>query len=127
MPAVAGLANNPSFSHRLPVQLPTQARLVHFDKHGTVVVGDQHGRDESNPNRGPNASRTGEPGGDAAVSGVQPSEATDAGGNGGVDPTESDASAEPTQSEPDGGGSTSSGDTGTDGDTDHSGSGGHGG
>jgi hypothetical protein len=37
VPAVAGLAGNPSFSHQVPVRVPSQAQVVQFDGHGTVV------------------------------------------------------------------------------------------
>jgi len=37
IPAVAGLAGNPSFSHKLPVRAPSQAQLVQFDDHGQAV------------------------------------------------------------------------------------------
>lgn len=37
VPAVAGLAGNPSFSHRLPVRAPSQAQLVQFDDRGHVI------------------------------------------------------------------------------------------
>jgi hypothetical protein len=34
-PAVAGLVGNPSFSHEVPVQVPSQARIAHLvDDHG---------------------------------------------------------------------------------------------
>src|SRR5882672_10154410 len=36
VPAVAGLSGNPSFSHRLPVTVPTQAQLVQFDDRGQL-------------------------------------------------------------------------------------------
>jgi hypothetical protein len=37
VPAFAGLSNNPSFSHRIPVTVPSQAQLVHFDDHGRAL------------------------------------------------------------------------------------------
>lgn len=37
VPAIAGLTNNPSFSHRVPVHVPSQARVVELDDHGKVV------------------------------------------------------------------------------------------
>jgi uncharacterized membrane protein YgcG len=40
VPAVAGLAGNPSFNHRLPVNVPSQAQLVQFDEHGRVLPAD---------------------------------------------------------------------------------------
>jgi hypothetical protein len=39
LPAVAGLSGNPSFSHHLPVNVPTSAQLVSFDESGKVVTG----------------------------------------------------------------------------------------
>jgi hypothetical protein len=45
VPAFAGLANNPSFSHRLPVNVPSQAKVVHLDDHGNVVE-KRHGADD---------------------------------------------------------------------------------
>ena len=134
VPAVAGLANNPSFSHRLPVQTPTQARLVHFNEHGAVIE-ERHGSDESNPNRGPEHSRSAAPGEDnrtepsVSASGVDAtggdvtgSESSDTNGAAPIDtqsstgdgvdatPTVLDNGVDPTDAE-----------------TDHSGSGGHGG
>jgi hypothetical protein len=37
VPAVAGLTNNPSFSHRVPVSVPSKAKVVHLDDKGKVV------------------------------------------------------------------------------------------
>ena len=45
VPAFAGLANNPSFSHRLPVNVPSQAKVVQLDDHGKVVE-KRHGSDD---------------------------------------------------------------------------------
>ncbi|HEY7046747.1 MAG TPA: response regulator transcription factor [Jatrophihabitantaceae bacterium] len=63
VPAVAGLAGNPSFSHKPPVHVPSQAQLVQFDDHGRAVrtttpstPGDDHRR--------PGPARITEPGDD---------------------------------------------------------------
>lgn len=37
VPAVAGLANNPSFSRQLPIQVPSQAKIVQLDDQGKVI------------------------------------------------------------------------------------------
>ncbi len=50
VPAFAGLANNPSFSHRLPVNVPSQAKVVQLDDHGKVV-GNKHGSDDPTSTR----------------------------------------------------------------------------
>jgi hypothetical protein len=50
-PAVAGLAGNPSFSHQLPVRVPSQARTAQ-------LAVDDHGRDGSQE---PTAANTREP------------------------------------------------------------------
>ena len=36
-PAVASLSGNPSFSHKLPVRVPSSAQVVKFDDHGVEV------------------------------------------------------------------------------------------
>jgi hypothetical protein len=70
VPAVAGLAGNPSFSHRLPVRVPSQAQLVHFDDSGKVVgVASQSRLTEPGDDRGTDigvarSSRAPEPGDD---------------------------------------------------------------
>jgi hypothetical protein len=53
IPAIAGLAGNPSFSHKLPVRAPSQAEVVHFDDRGRTV-----------PSGTPSAHRPTEPGDD---------------------------------------------------------------
>jgi hypothetical protein len=39
VPAFAGIAGNPSFSHKIPVRVPVNAQVVTFDDHG----GSRHG------------------------------------------------------------------------------------
>jgi len=39
-PAFAGLSGNPSFSHQVPVRVPSQAHVVHFDDHGHALSDD---------------------------------------------------------------------------------------
>jgi hypothetical protein len=51
-PAFAGLSGNPSFSHRIPVRVPSQAKLVHFDDHGHPVSVDPT---TSSPSRVPSS------------------------------------------------------------------------
>jgi hypothetical protein len=57
-PAVAGLSGNPSFSHDVPVSVPSQAQLVQFDDHGRVRGSDDRAR---TPTSTPTATRHGEP------------------------------------------------------------------
>lgn len=80
-PAVAGLAGNPSFSHKLPVHVPSQAQLVQFDDHGRAVhtitpstPGDEHrrpGRPGRTTEPGDDRGHTTEPGDDRGR-GVEP-------------------------------------------------------
>jgi len=55
-PAVAGLAGNPSFSHQIPVPVPSQAQSPRF--------ADDHGRDGTVPTASPSPTRHAEPGDD---------------------------------------------------------------
>jgi hypothetical protein len=55
-PAVAGLAGNPSFSHQIPVPVPSQAQSPRF--------ADDHGRDGAVPAASPSPTRHAEPGDD---------------------------------------------------------------
>jgi hypothetical protein len=48
IPAAAGLSGNASFSHKLPVRVPSQAQVVKFDDHG-------HATDDSGASRSPHA------------------------------------------------------------------------
>lgn len=69
IPAVAGLAGNPSFSHKLPVRAPSQAQLVQFDDHGQAVPSTQRPTPrESEPgdDRRNDGTRAPEPGDDRA-------------------------------------------------------------
>lgn len=68
VPAVAGLAGNPSFSHRLPVRTPSHAQVVQFDDRGHVLgvvatTGADH-RSPAHDRGGVTASRALEPGDD---------------------------------------------------------------
>src|ERR1022692_221700 len=38
VPAFAGIAGNPSFSHKLPVRVPANAQVVTFDDHGRTAT-----------------------------------------------------------------------------------------
>jgi len=60
-PAVAGLAGNPSFSHQIPVPVPSQAQSPQF--------ADDHGRDGTVPAASPSPTRHAEPGDDRGGSG----------------------------------------------------------
>jgi hypothetical protein len=89
VPAVAGLAGNPSFSHKLPVRAPTQAQLVQFDDHARIVHSSTHPTArESEP--GDDRSPSVEPGDDRSPS-VEPGDdrspnlepGDDSGGHGG--------------------------------------------
>jgi hypothetical protein len=83
IPAAAGLAGNPSFSHKLPVRTPSQAQLVQFDDHGRAVHSSTHPTArESEP--GEDRRPSTEPGDDrgGARSG-EPEPGDDSGGHGG--------------------------------------------
>ena len=60
-PAVAGLAGNPSFSHQIPVPVPSQAQSPQF--------ADDHGHDGTVPTASPSPTRHAEPGDDRGGSG----------------------------------------------------------
>ena len=62
LPAVAGLAGNPSFSHKLPVNAPSHARVVEFEHGRPVSTTKTHGPGEDDGS--PRASRTPEAGDD---------------------------------------------------------------
>jgi hypothetical protein len=51
IPAAAGLSGNASFSHKLPVRVPSQAQVVKFDDHG-------HATDDSTASHSPRATAT---------------------------------------------------------------------
>ncbi|MGI8668155.1 MAG: hypothetical protein ACR2N4_19350 [Jatrophihabitans sp.] len=78
-PAVAGLAGNPSFSHDLPVRVPSQAQVVSFDDHGHQQVEHSTGRTASptDTRTAVPTSRTTEPGDDH--SGARSSTSTEPG------------------------------------------------
>jgi hypothetical protein len=82
VPAVAGLTDNPSFSHRVSVQVPSHARVVQFDDHGSVVSQRRRGEDPTSTRLPSVADTSGssEPGDD---NGLDPSDAAD---DNGVDP-----------------------------------------
>lgn len=63
VPAFAGLSGNPSFSHRVPVHVPGQARIVQFDDHGNMV-GEHPADSDDNVAGSPTSTSTGEPGDD---------------------------------------------------------------
>jgi hypothetical protein len=132
VPAVAGLANNPSFSHRLPVNVPSQARVVHFDGNGKVVSA-RHGSDDPSstrvPSPGHNSHGETEPGDDhggptnvptPTESGHNNGVATQPGDDRGGQPQPSGAKNSPTTPGDDKG-------SPTDAPTSHGGKGGHGG
>jgi hypothetical protein len=64
VPAVAGLTNNPSFSHRVPVRVPSQAKVVQLDDHGKVVNSGQSEHPASTTVTSPTRSGEPEPGDD---------------------------------------------------------------
>lgn len=66
IPAIAGLAGNPSFSHKLPVRAPSQAQVVQFDDHGRNAPEPHHHRPATEPgdDRGGDRPRATEPGDD---------------------------------------------------------------
>ena len=59
-PAVAGLTDNPSFSHQIPVRAPSQAQVP--------LLIDDHGRDGGTPTATPSRSGHPEPGDDRSTS-----------------------------------------------------------
>lgn len=69
VPAVAGLAGNPSFSHKLPVHVPSQAQVVEFDDHGRAVSTVTPVRSTTKPSETPSPTRTPEPGDDNGANG----------------------------------------------------------
>jgi hypothetical protein len=81
IPAVAGLAGNPSFSHKLPVRAPSQAQLVQFDDHGKAVHSSTHTTSrEAEP--GDDRRRSTEPGDDRGGAGTRaPEPGDDLGGD----------------------------------------------
>lgn len=78
-PAVAGLAGNPSFSHEIPVPVPTAAK--------TPLFADDHGRDHgaapatAKPGDDRGASREAEPGDDRGGTTAAPEPGDDSGGH----------------------------------------------
>ena len=82
-PAVAGLAGNPSFSHQIPVPVPSQAQSPRF--------ADDHGRDGTVPTASPSPTRHAEPGDDRGGATRQAEPGDDRGGDRGS----AAASAEP--------------------------------
>jgi hypothetical protein len=84
IPAVAGLAGNPSFSHKLPVRPPSQAQLVEFDDHGQAVHSTRPTARESEPgdDRSGTGTRAPEPGDDRSGAGTRaPESGDDSGGH----------------------------------------------
>ena len=116
-PAVAGLAGNPSFSHQLPVHVPSQARVAQLV--------DDHGRDNATPpksaepepgdDRGGVTSGEPEPGDDrGGVTSGEPEPGDDRGGVTSGEPEPGDdrggaTSGEPEPGDDHGGDSSSSG------------------
>ena len=98
-PAVAGLAGNPSFSHQIPVPVPSQAQSPQF--------ADDHGRDGTVPTASPSPTRHAEPGDDRGGATRQAEPGDDRGG---------DRSGAATSAEPgdDRGGATGHGEPGDD-------------
>ncbi|PZS20189.1 MAG: hypothetical protein DLM57_02200 [Pseudonocardiales bacterium] len=151
VPAVAGLANNPSFSHRLPVHVPSSARLIHVDDQGRVLA-PRHGSEHPTSIRVTSPvdkSRSGEPepGDDHGGAGVRtPEPGDDSGGGtpsgddrGGATPSGDDRGGATASGDDRGGGTPSGDDHGgatqpgddhggaTHSGDDHGGTGGHGG
>ena len=92
VPAFAGLSNNPSFNHRVPVHVPSQAKVVQLDDHGKVVDSRHSGEHPASTTvTSPTRSREPEPGDDRGQS-TEPGDdrggATSAPGNGGGATTE---------------------------------------
>jgi len=73
-PAVAGLAGNPSFSHQIPVPVPSQAQSPQF--------ADDHGRDGTVPTASPSPTRHAEPGDDRGGATGHAEPGDDRGGSG---------------------------------------------
>ncbi len=87
-PAVAGLTHNPSFSHQIPIRVPTQVQLPQLaDDHGTDVTSPTS---TSRPVRSPEPgddrggdTRHAEPGDDRGSSAHESEPGDDRGGNSG--------------------------------------------
>ena len=73
-PAVAGLAGNPSFSHQIPVPVPSQAQSPRF--------ADDHGRDGTVPAASLSPTRHAEPGDDRGGATRHTEPGDDRGGSG---------------------------------------------
>jgi hypothetical protein len=98
-PAVAGLAGNPSFSHQIPVPVPSQAQSPQF--------ADDHGHDGTVPAASASPTRHAEPGDDRGGATRHAEPGDDRGG----DRASAAASAEPGD---DRGGATGHGEPGDD-------------
>jgi hypothetical protein len=61
IPAAVGLANNPSFSERIPVRVPQQAHHISWDDHGKAVESEPRHAAGADDNQG---RRQAEPGDD---------------------------------------------------------------
>jgi hypothetical protein len=63
VPAFAGIAGNPSFSHKIPVRVPVNAQVVTFDDHGGSS---RHSTaaPSASPSKSATATRHAEPGDD---------------------------------------------------------------
>lgn len=81
-PAVAGLAGNPSFSHQIPVPVPSQAQSPRF--------ADDHGRDGMVPAAATSPTRHAEPGDDhgGATRHAEPGDDRGGSGSGHAEPSD---------------------------------------
>jgi hypothetical protein len=68
VPAVAGLTNNPSFRHGVPVRVPSQAKVLQLDDHGKVVSSRPSEHPASTTVTSPTRSGAPEPGDDSGRS-----------------------------------------------------------
>jgi hypothetical protein len=126
VPAFAGLSNNPSFNHRVPVHVPSQAKVVQLDDHGKVVDS-RHSGPASTTVTSPTRSRSAEPGDDRGGATTEPGDdrggattvpgddrggATTAPGNGGATTEPGDDRGATTEPGDDSGGKGGSGASG---------------
>jgi uncharacterized membrane protein YgcG len=118
VPAVAGLSGNPSFSHRIPVTVPTQAQLVQFDDRGQLrgsatPTPTHHATPEPGDDRGTAAEPGDDPGATAEPGDDRGTAAVEAGDDRSTTTAPSDDSTGDTGGHHGGGSSSSSGSSGS--------------
>lgn len=82
VPAAVGLSDNPSFSQRIPVRVPSSAHQVSFDDHGRAVEHERQVRaGTATPRPTPTSTRHTEPGDDRGGGGRGRGRGSDDGGS----------------------------------------------